>query len=105
MVYYNLQWSRIAFSMKKQEEKDIDKDNAQALVTENRGRSETRNSKGRGKFRSQLESKGKFKHFYSDKVRRNYKAWKNNHRVEKNQNKVRNRIPLLPRQLKIWCTL
>ena len=28
--------------------KDIGKDNAQTLVTENKGRSETRNSKGRG---------------------------------------------------------
>ena len=28
--------------------KDMSKDNAQALVIENRGRSETRNSKGRG---------------------------------------------------------
>ena len=57
--------------------KDMSKDNAQALVIENRGRSETRNSKGCGKSRSQLELKGKFKCFYCDKeghVKRNCKA-------------------------------
>ena len=57
--------------------KDMGKNNAQALVIENRGRSNTRNSKGRGKSRSQLESKGKFKCFYCDKeghVKRNCKA-------------------------------
>ena len=32
--------------------KDIGKDNAQALVIENRGRSKTRNSKGSGKSKS-----------------------------------------------------
>ena len=32
--------------------KDMGKDDAQALVTENRGRSKGRNSKGRGKSRS-----------------------------------------------------
>ena len=32
--------------------KDMGKDNAQALVTENKGRSKTRNSKGHGKSRS-----------------------------------------------------
>ena len=33
--------------------KDVGKDNAQALDTENKGRSKTRNSKGHGKSRSQ----------------------------------------------------
>ena len=59
--------------------KDVGKDNAQALVTENR-RCKTRNSKGRDKSRSESESKGKFKCFYCDKeghIRRNCKAWKN----------------------------
>ena len=32
--------------------KDVSKDNAQALDTENRGRSKTRNSKGSGKSKS-----------------------------------------------------
>ena len=41
--------------------KDMGKDIAQALVTENRGRSKSRSSKGRGKSRSWSESKGKFK--------------------------------------------
>ena len=71
--------------------KDMSKDNAQALVIENRGRSETRNSKGRGKSRSQLELKGKFKCFYYDKeghIRRNCKPWKNKQKDEKNQNKA-----------------
>ena len=71
--------------------KDISKDNAQALVTKNGGKSKTRNSKGCGKSRSQLESKGKFKCFYYDKechIRRNYKAWKNKQKDEKNQNKA-----------------
>ena len=56
--------------------KDMGKDNAQALVIENSGKSKTRNSKGCGKSRSQLESKGKFKCFYYDKghIRRNCKA-------------------------------
>ena len=59
--------------------KDMGKDNAQVLVTKNRG-SKTRNSKGCGKSRSQSKLKGKFKHFYCDKedhIRRNCKAWKN----------------------------
>ena len=67
--------------------KDMSKDNAQALVIENRGRSETRNSKRRGKSKSQSESKGKFKCFYCDKEghkRRNCKAWKNKQKYEKN---------------------
>ena len=71
--------------------KDIGKDNAQAFVTENRGRSKTRNSKGCGKSRSQSESKGKFKCFYYDReghIRRNCKAWKNKQKDEKNQNKA-----------------
>ena len=57
--------------------KDKGKDNAQALVTDNKGMSKTRNSKGHGKSRSQSESKGKFKYFYYDKeghIKRNYKA-------------------------------
>ena len=37
--------------------KDTGKDIAQALVTKNRGRSKSRNFKGQGKSRSQLESK------------------------------------------------
>ena len=60
--------------------KDMGKDNAQTLVTENRGRSKTRNSKGHSKSRSKLELKGKFKCFYCDKeghIRRNCKTWKN----------------------------
>ena len=60
--------------------KDMGKDNAQTLVTENRGRSKTRNSKGHSKSRSKSKLKGKFKCFYCDKeghIRRNYKAWKN----------------------------
>ena len=71
--------------------KDMGKDNAQALVTKNKGRSKTRNSKGRGKSRSQSESKGKFKCFYCDKeghIRRNCKAWKNKQKDEKTQNRV-----------------
>ena len=67
------------------------KDNAQALVTENRGRSKTRNSKERGKSRSQPELKGKFKCFCYDKeghIKRNCKAWKNKQKNEKNQNKA-----------------
>ena len=61
------------------------------LVTENRGRSKSRSSKGRGKFRSRLESKGKFKCFYCDKeghIKRNCKAWKNKQKEDKNQKKV-----------------
>ena len=60
--------------------KDMSKDVAHALVTENRGRSKSRSSKGRGKSKSWLESKGKFKCFYCDKegrIKRNCKAWKN----------------------------
>ena len=71
--------------------KDMGKDNAQSLVTENKGRNEIRNSKRRGKFKSQSESKGKFKCFYNDKeghIRRNYKAWKNKPKDKKNQNKA-----------------
>ena len=55
--------------------KYMGKDNALALVTENRGRSKTRYSKGRSKSRSQSKLKGKFKCFYCDKeghIRRNY---------------------------------
>uniref|UniRef100_A0A2N9HS85 Integrase catalytic domain-containing protein n=1 Tax=Fagus sylvatica TaxID=28930 RepID=A0A2N9HS85_FAGSY len=47
--------------------KDMAKDDAQALVTENRGRSKGRNSKGSGKSRSQSQTKGKVKCFYCDK--------------------------------------
>ena len=57
--------------------KDMGKDNAQALVTENRGKSKGRNSKGRGKSRSQSQIKGKVKCFYYDKeghIKRNCKA-------------------------------
>ena len=71
--------------------KDMGKDIAHALVTENRGRSKRRSSKGRGKSISQSESKGKFKCFYCDKegrIRRTYKAWKNKQKDEKNQNKA-----------------
>jgi hypothetical protein len=60
--------------------KDMGKDDAQALVTENRGRSKGRNSKGRSKSRSQSQTKGKVKCFYCDKeghIKRNCKAWKN----------------------------
>ena len=60
--------------------KDMGKDNAQALVTENRGRSRGRNSKGRGKSRSQSQTKRKVQCFYCDKeghIKRNCKAWKN----------------------------
>ena len=71
--------------------KDMGKDNAQALVTGNRGRSKTRNFKGCGKSISQLELKGKFKCFYYDKeghIRRNCKAWKNKQKNEKNHNRA-----------------
>jgi hypothetical protein len=57
--------------------KDMAKDDAQALVTENRGRSKGRNSKGSGKSRSQSQTKGKVKCFYCDKeghIKRNCKA-------------------------------
>ena len=47
--------------------KDMGKDIAHAFVIENRGRSKSRSSKWQGKFKSQLESKGKFKCFYYDK--------------------------------------
>ena len=60
--------------------KDMGKNIAHALVTENRRRSKSRSSKGRGKSRSRSESKGKFKCFYCDKeghIKRNCKAWKN----------------------------
>ena len=69
----------------------INQHNVQILVIKNKGRSKTRNSKGCGKSRSQLELKGKFKCFYCDKqgrIRRNYKAWKNKQKDEKNQNKA-----------------
>ena len=69
----------------------INQHNVQILVIKNKGRSKTRNSKGCGKSRSKLELKGKFKCFYCDKegrIRRNYKAWKNKQKDEKNQNKV-----------------
>ena len=62
------------------------KDIAHALVTENRGRSKFRNSKGQGKSRSWLESKGKFKCFYCDKdghIKRHCKAWKNKQKENK----------------------
>ena len=71
--------------------KDMGKNIAQALVTENRGRSKSRNYKGRGKSRSWSESKGKFKCFYCDKechIKRNYKAWKNKQKEDKNQIKA-----------------
>uniref|UniRef100_A0A2N9FFW3 Integrase catalytic domain-containing protein n=1 Tax=Fagus sylvatica TaxID=28930 RepID=A0A2N9FFW3_FAGSY len=67
------------------------KDDAQALVTENRGRSKGRNSKGRGKSRSQSQTKGKVKCFYCDKeghIKRNCKAWKNKQKEETNQKKA-----------------
>ncbi len=57
--------------------KDMAKDDAQALVTENKGRSKGRNSKGSGKSRSQSQTKGKVKCFYCDKeghIKRNCKA-------------------------------
>jgi transposase InsO family protein len=71
--------------------KDMGKDDAQALVTENRGRSKGRNSKGRGKSRSQSQTKGKVKCFYYDKeghIKRNCKAWKNKQKEETNQKKA-----------------
>uniref|UniRef100_A0A2N9GFS8 Integrase catalytic domain-containing protein n=1 Tax=Fagus sylvatica TaxID=28930 RepID=A0A2N9GFS8_FAGSY len=71
--------------------KDMGKDDAQALVTENRGRSKGRNSKGRGKSRSQSQTKGKVKCFYCDKeghIKRNCKAWKNKQKEETNQKKA-----------------
>ena len=89
--------------------KDVGKDNAQALDTENRGRSKTRNSKGRGNSRIQSESKGKFKCFYSDKeghIRRNCKAWKNKQKDEKNQNKAEEQnTTIVLIKLKRWCSL
>ena len=57
--------------------KDMGMDDAQALVIGNRGRSKGRNSKGRGKPRSQSQTKGKVKCFYCDKeghIKRNCKA-------------------------------
>ena len=60
--------------------RDMGKDIAHTLVTENRGRSKSRSSKRRGKSRSRSELKGKFKYFYCDKeghIKRNCKAWKN----------------------------
>ena len=60
--------------------KDMGKDDAQALVTENKGRSKGRNSKGHAKSKSQSQTKGKVKCFYCDKeghIKRNCKAWKN----------------------------
>uniref|UniRef100_A0A2N9I3V5 CCHC-type domain-containing protein n=1 Tax=Fagus sylvatica TaxID=28930 RepID=A0A2N9I3V5_FAGSY len=77
--------------MKKLEERTWAKDDAQALVTENRGRSKGRNSKGRGKSRSQSQTKGKVKCFYCDKeghIKRNCKAWKNKQKEETNQKKA-----------------
>uniref|UniRef100_A0A2N9J8U9 Integrase catalytic domain-containing protein n=1 Tax=Fagus sylvatica TaxID=28930 RepID=A0A2N9J8U9_FAGSY len=71
--------------------KDMGKDDAQALVTENRGRSKGRNSKGRGKSRSQSQTKGKVKCFYCDKeghIKRNWKIWKNKQKEEINQKKA-----------------
>ena len=71
--------------------KDIGKDIAQALVTENRGRSKIRSSKGQGKSRSRPESKGKFKCSYCDKeghIKRNCKAWKIKQKEDKNLKKV-----------------
>uniref|UniRef100_A0A2N9GZE0 Integrase catalytic domain-containing protein n=1 Tax=Fagus sylvatica TaxID=28930 RepID=A0A2N9GZE0_FAGSY len=71
--------------------KDMGKDDAQALVTENKGRSKGRNSKGRGKSRSQSQTKGKVKCFYCDKeghIKRNCKAWKNKQKEETNKKKV-----------------
>ena len=38
---------------------DMDKDIAQALIIENRGRSKSRSSKGQGKSKCRSESKGK----------------------------------------------
>ena len=67
--------------------KDMGKDDAQAFVTENRGRSKGRNSKGRDKSRSQSQTKGKVKCFYCDKeghIKRNCKAWKNKQKEETN---------------------
>ena len=67
--------------------KDMGKDIAHALATENRRRSKSRSSKGRGKSRSRSESKGKFKCFYCDKeghIKRNCKAWKNKQKEDKN---------------------
>ena len=63
--------------------KDMGKDDAQALVTENRGRSKGRNSKGRSKSKSQSQTKGKVKCFYYNKeghIKGNCKAWKNKQR-------------------------
>jgi hypothetical protein len=58
--------------------KDIDKDNVETLVTENRGR-RSRIFEGCGKSESQSQSKGKFKCFYCNKeghIKRNCNAWK-----------------------------
>ena len=71
--------------------KDMGKDIAHALVTENKGKSKSRSSKGRGKSRSRLESKRKFKCFYCDKechIKRNCKAWKNKQKENKNQKRT-----------------
>ena len=71
--------------------KDMGKDIAHTPVTENWGRSKSRNSKGRGKSRSRLESKRKFKCFYCDKechIKRNCKAWKNKQKENKNQKRT-----------------
>ena len=67
------------------------KDIAHTLVTKNMGRYKSRNSKGQGKSKIQLESKGKFKCFYCDKeghIKRNCKAWKNKQKEDKNQKKA-----------------
>ena len=47
--------------------KDMGKDIAHALVTENRRRSKSKSSKVQGKSKSRSESKGKFKCFYCNK--------------------------------------
>ena len=68
--------------------KDMGKNDAQALVIENKGRSKGRNSKGHSKSRSQSQIKGKVKCFYCDKegyIKRNCKAWKNKQKEETNQ--------------------
>lgn len=60
--------------------KYIGRDNAQALITENRGRSKSRDSKGHGRFRSQSKEKEQIKYYFCDKkghIRKHCKAWKN----------------------------
>ena len=77
--------------------KDMGKDNTQALVTENKGRSKTRNSKGRVKSRSQSESKGKFKCFYCVKghIKETARLGKINKKIRKFRLRQKNKIPLL----------